>query len=309
MRIEQLEYVAAIARLGSFRAAAEELHISQPALSETVRNLERELDLHLLDRKRSGATISAAGRELLPHMITALDAIDKLRSAANEQHRSSRVVRLGTVNTATVPLLTPALRQFRLTHPETQVEVIGAQQAQIHRAILEGGLDLGLVNYLVGDDLPPEFETTELLQGQAVVCMQPGSPLAARGAVRVADLLSQPLVGMRSGYVMHRFLYRLLEGQVPSISYSTDGAEMGKLMVAEGLGVTVLPDFSVAGDPLERRGLITYRPLELRGTDAGVRLVVQRRRSGSVPQAARDLHRILVERAQSCATQVPSSAA
>jgi DNA-binding transcriptional LysR family regulator len=123
--------------------------------------------------------------------------------------------------------------------------------------------------------------------------------LAPRAPVRVEDLLSQPLVGMRSGYVMHRFLYRLLDGQVPSISYSTDGAEMGKLMVAEGLGVTVLPDFSVAGDPLERRGLITYRPLDLGSTDAGVRLVVQRRRSGSVPQAARDLHRILVERARS----------
>ena len=45
--------------------------------------------------------------------------------------------------------------------------------------------------------------------------------------------------------------------QIPAFSYSTDGAEMGKLMVAEGLGLTVLPDFFVIGDPLERRGVIT----------------------------------------------------
>ena len=51
---------------------------------------------------------------------------------------------------------------------------------------------------------------------------------------------------------MHRYVHRLLDGRAPSFSYSTDGAEMGKLMVAEGLGATVLPDFSVIGDPLEQ---------------------------------------------------------
>src|SRR5262249_5197219 len=62
MRIEQLEYVTSVARFGSFRRAAEELHISQPALSETVRKLEQELGVDILDRRRSGATISEDGR-------------------------------------------------------------------------------------------------------------------------------------------------------------------------------------------------------------------------------------------------------
>ena len=79
MRTEQLEYVAAIARLGSFRSAAEQLHISQPALSETVRKLERELGVDLLDRHRSGARVSEEGRELLPHISNVLDAVDVLR--------------------------------------------------------------------------------------------------------------------------------------------------------------------------------------------------------------------------------------
>lgn len=62
VRIKQLEYIAAVARLGSLRRAAEELHLSQPALSETVRNLERELGVDLLERKRSGAKVSDEGR-------------------------------------------------------------------------------------------------------------------------------------------------------------------------------------------------------------------------------------------------------
>jgi DNA-binding transcriptional LysR family regulator len=73
MRIEQLECLAEVARLGSFRRAAEELHISQPALSGSVRGLERELGIDLLERGRQGATVSDAGRELLPHILSVLD--------------------------------------------------------------------------------------------------------------------------------------------------------------------------------------------------------------------------------------------
>ncbi|MFJ1606287.1 LysR family transcriptional regulator [Streptomyces sp. NPDC088253] len=297
MRTEQLEYIAAVTRLGSLRRAAEELHLSQPALSETVRNLERELGVDLLERKRSGARMSAEGRELLPHIINVLDAVDRLRGAAGEQHRISRMVRVGTVNAATVPLLIPTVREFRAAHPLTQVEVVGAQQTEIHRALSEGGLDLGLVNHLDGDDLPADFETTEVLRGRPVVCLRPDSPLASLDAVSAADLLDgrEALIAMRSGYVMHRYLHRLLEGRGPALSYTTDGAEMGKLMVAEGLGATVLPDFSVIGDPLERCGAIIHRPL----TDDTTRvlLMLRRRRADSVPRAAHDLHEAFVRRA------------
>jgi DNA-binding transcriptional LysR family regulator len=296
VRIEQLEYLAEVARLGSFRRAAQVLHISQPALSESVRSLERELGIDLLERGRHGATVSASGRELLPHILTVLDSVDRLRQAAGEQHRSIRMIRVGTVNTATVPLLTPAIRQFRETHRATQVEIIGAQQEEIHRAILAGSFDLGLVNYLGGDDLPPELETTPLLRGRPIVCMRPDSALASLTAVSVRDLHAEPLIVMRSGYVMHRFIHRITRGELPEFSYSTDGAEMGKLMVAEGLGITVLPDFSVVGDPLEQRGVITWRPLA--GDDTEVALVIQRLKSVRATRGVRDLYQIFVERAR-----------
>jgi DNA-binding transcriptional LysR family regulator len=296
VRIEQLEYLAEVARLGSFRRAAEVLHISQPALSESVRSLERELGIDLLERGRHGATVSSPGRELLPHILTVLDSVDRLRQAAGEQHRSIRMIRVGTVNTATVPLLTPAIRQFRETHRATQVEIIGAQQEEIHRAILAGSFDLGLVNYLGGDDLPPGLETTTLLRGRPIVCMRPDSPLASLTAVSVRDLHAEPLIVMRSGYAMHRFIHRLTRGELPEFSYSTDGAEMGKLMVAEGLGITVLPDFSVVGDPLEQRGIITWRPLA--DDDTEVALVIQRLKPVRATRGVRDLYQIFVERAR-----------
>nr|WP_254592533.1 MULTISPECIES: LysR family transcriptional regulator [Frankia] len=188
MRIEQLECLAAIVRLGSMRAASESLHMSQPALSETIRNLERELGLTLLERRRTGATISATGAELLPHITEVIEAVDRLRAAADDQHRFSQMIRIGTVNAATVPLLAPALRTFHTAQPATQVEIINTQQADIHRLLLDGGLDLGLVNLMDGDDVAPDLETVELVRGRAVLCCAaaptarwpPGPPFARR---------------------------------------------------------------------------------------------------------------------------------
>ncbi|MCO6008458.1 LysR family transcriptional regulator [Actinoallomurus purpureus] len=306
MRIEQLEYLAAVTRLGSLRQAAQELHVSQPALSETLRNLERELAVQLLDRKRSGASLSVDGRELLPYFTDVLDAVDRLKRAAHQQHQSKRMVRLGTVNAATVSLLAPALQAFADAHPETSVEVLPAQQADIHRLLLEGSLDLGLVNVLQGDDPPYDLDSTLLLRGTVVACVSAGSPLAAQPSVSREDLLVGPLILMRAGYLMHRYVHRLFDGDVPPHSYSTDGAEMGKLLVAQGLGVTVLPDYSITGDPLETYGAITTRPLDAPQTE--VRLLLQARRTPRMPGAVRDLHRALLQQATTiheCLTPSP----
>jgi DNA-binding transcriptional LysR family regulator len=300
MRIEQLEYIAAVTRLGSLRRAGEELHISQPALSETVRNLERELGVTLLERQRSGARISEDGRELLPHIADVLDAVDRLRAAANDQHRSHRMIRLGTVNGATASLLAPTIRAFTAASPGTQVEVLNVQQADIQRSLSEGRLDLGLVNLLGDDDSPAELESIRLLSGRPVVCCQASSQLARLEEITLERLRLEPIIAMRSGYLMHRYLHRVYNGNPPEFAYSTDGAEMGKLLVAQGLGVTVLPDYSVTDDPLELSGAITHRPLT---PDAiGVHLVAQHRRMRHLPQTLHTMLSLLLAQAEGMRT-------
>lgn len=90
MRIEQLEYVAAVTRYGSLRRASERLHVSQPALSEAISKLERELDVQLLERRHDGARITLRGKELLEHMMGVLDAVDRLQSAAGGVDSAAR---------------------------------------------------------------------------------------------------------------------------------------------------------------------------------------------------------------------------
>lgn len=295
MRFEQLEYIAAVTQFGSLRRASERLHISQPALSEAVRNLEKELGVTLLDRRRSGSRISRQGRDLLQNMAEVLEAVNRLRVAAGDQTTTSRMVRVGTVNAATSTLLVPAVREFRMAHPQTTVEVVNTQQAEIYQGLSEGALDLGLINVLDGDDLPPSFEATHLVHGRPVIICRADHRLANQPSLTLEEVHDEPWIMMRSGYLMHRFVHRLFGTDMPAATFSTDGAEMGKLMVAEGLGITALPDYSVVGDPLHRAGIITHRPLADDST--GVGLVSVQRRGEHLPSAVRDLQKLLTARA------------
>jgi DNA-binding transcriptional LysR family regulator len=307
MRVEQLEHLVAVTRFGSLRRASEQLHLSQPALSESVSRLEKELGVVLIERRRSGARISSAGLELLPYLEAVLEAMARLRAAAGDQKGEERVLRVGTVSAATSTLLTPALRQLAERHPTSRVELASIRQTSINEGLLDGRLDLGLVNVLAGDDPPAALVDMPLLQGPAVVVLPQGHPFTARDSVTVDAIRGEPFVAMREGYLMHRLAVRLFGNCWPRACASTDGAEVGKALVADGAGLTVLPRFSVDGDVLERSGAITYRTIE--GVDTTVSLVLRSRRAARMPAQLRDLRDILLARAGEVSGQVSGQVA
>lgn len=295
MRIEQLQYVAAVTQYGSLRRASEHLHVSQPALSEAISKLERELGVTLLERRREGARMTLRGKELLEHMMGVLEAVDRLQSAAGGPGAGVGAIRVGTVNAGTASLLLPAIRDFRRERPSARVEVRALQQGEIETGLADGSLDLGLVNVLDEFAMPPRLDGAPLLRGRPVAVVPGAHRLAAQSEVDAEDLRTEAFIGMRSGYVMHRFAKRLFEGRPPAAWHSVDGAEMGKMLVAEGLGATILPDYSVRGDPLERGGLITARPITGDGTRVTMWLL--RRRSARPPAAVAALAASLRARA------------
>jgi DNA-binding transcriptional LysR family regulator len=296
VRIEQLEYLAAVTEHGSLRRASEAMHISQPALSEAVTKLEKELGATLLDRRRTGSRISRQGLDLQQFMTEVLEAVDRLREAAGQQSTRRRDLRIGTVNTASSSLLAPALRDLHARHGSGGVEVVNGRQSDIQQGLAEGALDLGLVNVLPGDEVPPSLVADRLIEGTPVACLRADHPLAAQERVTVDDLHAEPHVLMRPGFVMHRYAHRLFAGALPGTTYSTDGAEMGKSMVAAGLGISVLPDFSITHDALVRAGVLTTRPIQTDQTT--VTLLMLRRRADRVPEPLRDLQAALVRQAR-----------
>jgi len=288
MRIEQFEYITAITEHGSLRRASERLHVSQSAVSEAVAKLEQELGVTLLERRRTGSRISLAGRELLDHIVEILESVDRLRAAATGRHATTRrALRLGTVSAGSASPLLPSIQALQRAHPGTSVEVRNLQQDAIERGLGEGTLEIGLVNLLDGDDIAPDLVATPLRRGKVVVVLPVDHPYARAEAITVDDLRAAPFVAMRPGYLMYRVAQRLFGTERPDDWHASDGADMGKMMVAEGLGPTILPDYSVHGDPLERAGVITTRPVA--GDPILVRLVAVHRRQARVPPLIRTL--------------------
>ena len=295
MRFEQLEHLVGVTQYGSLRRASERLHLSQPALSESVARLEKELGVLLLDRGRSGTRISAQGLELLPYVEGVLDAVRRLRGAVGEQRDEGRVLRIATVGAATSTLLTPSLRQLADRHPDSRSEVVNTRQSIIDDGLLGGGLDLGLVNIFAGDDPAPGLIDLALISGPPVVVLPGGHPLTNEASIAVEQLRLEPFVAMREGYIMHRLAVRLFADAWPRSRASTDGAEVGKAMVADGAGLTVLPRYSVDGDALQRSGAIVHRPIT--GVDITVSLVLRLRRAARMPAQLESLRDILLARA------------
>ncbi|GAA2716788.1 LysR family transcriptional regulator [Actinoplanes palleronii] len=292
MRLEQLEYLAAVTQHGSLRRAAEHLHVSQSALSEGISSLERELGVPLLERHRAGARVSREGRDLLPLMAEILAGVAQLKNAARDHARTIRTIRVGTVNAGTSALLVPAVREFGAGHPNTTVDVAAMLQGEIQEALLESRLDVGLVNVFPDDPIPSTLERTVLLRGRPVVCCRADDPLAALDVISVEELRARPFVAMRPGYLMHRLAQRLFGDTPPPETFSTDGAEMGKVLVANGTGPTILPDYSVVGDPLEQAGVITTRPLA--EPVPPVTMLLLRRRFDRVPPVIHDFEQTII---------------
>src|SRR5438034_7597840 len=134
LRLARLETLAAVARHGSFSHAARELHLSQPAVSMQVRQLEQTLGLPLLERVGKRAFPTKAGELLLAHagralreLETGLEVVQQLRGIVAGR------IRLGTSASFSIYLLPPALRQFRSRYPRTELTVVTGNAPEIAR--------------------------------------------------------------------------------------------------------------------------------------------------------------------------------
>jgi DNA-binding transcriptional LysR family regulator len=229
-------------------------------------------------------------------MTQILEAVDQLRQAVGDQTLMSRNLRIGTVNTANSTLLVPAVQDFRLRNPSTAVEIVASRQNEIQQRLSEGSLDLGLVNALPGDDVPAQLSFRELLHGRPVVCLRADHPLARLESVSIDQLRDGPFIAMRAGYLMHRFHPPAVRGTPAADGVLHRRGGDGKGDGRGGLGVTMLPDYSVADDPLCAAGVLTYRPIV--GDQTAVTVLMVARNVTLASPTLRAMQSMLLERAR-----------
>ncbi len=178
--LTELRHFLLIADHGTFTEAARRAHLSQPALTVSIRRLEEELGARLFHRGPGGAALSAAGAALVPRARAALAAVeDGRRAVAEIAGLHAGEVRLGAGATATTYRLPPVLAQFRRRHPEVRFLVREAMTDQLEAMLHDGELDLAITSAPTVGAPPAPYDRWQ--EDELIVVAAPGLEPADAG--------------------------------------------------------------------------------------------------------------------------------
>lgn len=252
----------AVAQTCHFGLAAERLHLAQPAVSRTVRQLERELGVELLTRTTRSVSLTRAGEEYAALATAVVDQLERAGSAARDvaQGRSG-MLRLGVTGAATYGYLPELARVAAAAMPDVQLrvetELLTPQQEQ---ALLADRLDLAVLRSPMG---APDLDHVVVRTESLVAALPSDHPLASRESVDVADLADQDMVTYAdsSGSVVLRTVLAACAeaGFTPRRPHQVTATSTAVALVAAGLGVALLPESASA---LRLQGVV-YRPTRL----------------------------------------------
>ena len=233
----------AVARAGSLSGAARDLGWTQPAVSQQLQRLEREVGSPLLVRSTRGVTLTEAGRLLLQRADTVAGALhmatEELASLADL--RGGRV-RLVAFPSAAATLAPAALKALAHDHPAVEVALVEAEPPEAWAAVRAGEADLALV---FGYDGPPaddgDLTWLPLVVEPVDLVLPPEHPAGTRRAVRLGELARDTWIGGCSRCRQHLVDRCRAAGFEPRLSHETDDYVAVQALVAAGLGVTLLP--------------------------------------------------------------------
>lgn len=238
MDLRKLEIFATVARLGSFSAAAEQLHMAQPAVSIAVRKLEESLDLVLFDRSARRIALTAEGRQLLSRAEEVLEQVAAIEQSAGAMKGLLQgEIDLACPSMLATYFLPELLSGFLARHPGLTASVTQAGTGEIEEMLLQDEIELGVTSAGSTADL----ELLPLVREQMVVCVGEDHPWAQRRYLTVADLDGAPMVVYASGYFIRSLLDSLCReaGATPDLRMQSNFLPLLIRMVKQGLGATV----------------------------------------------------------------------
>ncbi|HEY4439746.1 MAG TPA: LysR family transcriptional regulator [Candidatus Elarobacter sp.] len=241
--MRQLRAAVEVARERSFTRAAESLGVAQPALSQSIASLERELGLTLFERSSRRVRPTDAGVALVTHAGRILAHVEVLRSEMAEHAGAvrGRLV-VGSIQLFSETVLPGVLAAFHRRHPAVDLVLREDVTHPMLATLRDAELDLAIVN--VDDQAAfPEFAFETLVQDELAIAAAPGDPLAAAGSTTFAALRDADWVAFRAGSGLHVTLHETAKryGFTPKIVVESGDALTLRSLVSEGLGIALLP--------------------------------------------------------------------
>lgn len=253
--LRQLQIFREVAQCGRVTGAAEILHISQPAASMALSELEKHLG-PLFDRHQgAGLTLNDAGRALLPK---ACELIERAQEVERQfarghcyEHGSLSIDASSTVGNNILPKI---LSQFQKEHSGIRTEMVIENTRTIEQKILGFETDIAVVE---GTCLHPDIEVTTWKEDELVIICNPGHPLAAKKNVCLSDLSKESWVLREPGSGTRELFDETIANRLgaPSVAMTLNRAEAVKQAVSDGLGIGCMS--RIAANTAIQRGILT----------------------------------------------------
>ncbi len=249
MNINALMAFRAIVAEGSVAAAAQRLNRSQPAVSRMIAVLEHELKLRLFHRTRRRLALSDEGRAFYKEterILSGLNEIPKIAADIRERRQSD--LRLVAMPRAVFAWVNPAIEAFHRRNPDVRISVDVARHQDMENWLTGRHYDFGI------GVLPAQhaaIETTEVFRAPLCAIVRKGDRLARRGQVTIADLVSQPLIGISAGLMPRDQVDQLFRGAglKPVYGIETTSTYLAAGLVAAGAGLALFDNVSAAVEP------------------------------------------------------------
>jgi len=293
MKIDTLGVQAfiAIADHGRFQKAADALNITQAALSRRLSNLERSLNVALVQRTTRSLELTDIGRDFLPHARRLLGELAAALTEIRESGRAQRGdVAIACVPTVGVHWLPRVLPRYAEKHPANRVRILDHTSAGVAGAVLRREAELGIH---IGGAPHPELDVVPLFSDRFVLICRADHPLASRRRLAWRALAGQPLILAGAGS-SNRPLLDQAPGlpQLPPAFYEVQRSSTAVGLVAQGLGVAVVPRLAVQDGAFPDLRVV---PLVDPVVEKPLALIA--RRSTQLSPAASALHALMREHA------------
>ncbi|MGB3553858.1 MAG: hydrogen peroxide-inducible genes activator [Jannaschia sp.] len=258
--LQQFRYLVAVADTLHFRRAAESVHVTQPTLSAQLRELEAKLGVRLVERSRSGVTLTAVGQEVSDRARRVLrdvaDIAALARSGADAFDGTIRVGLVGSLGSYFLPLVIPALHD---AYPKLKFYVREGLASDLMSRLRNGTLDLLFFPLPVEE---PSLRVLPLFHEPLLVVMPSDHRLAAAARVERGDLRGETVMTLETGHRLHDTVAAIAAETGAELSLDYEGTSLDTLrqMVATGLGLSILPALYVRSE-VARESLVVARPL------------------------------------------------
>jgi DNA-binding transcriptional LysR family regulator len=244
----QLRALHAVALTGSVTRAAEQLLMTQPAVSHAIRGLERELGVSLLVRRADGVSLTSVGAAVAERAAIILAQLEGVRAdAAVAADQQSVTLRIGVLPSANARIMPALLREFATAYPDVRVTALEGSDPEVLDWVRTGAVDVAVVAEPAEELLTAPLATDDLL---AVLPVD--HPRAGQDAIPIADLAHEPFIMPAGGCEPIISALARDAGVRLRRHYEVRDTTSILAMVRERLGVSIMPELSV---PDDRRGV------------------------------------------------------